>query len=397
MTQLICNQHFQSHLCFSPTVKTLRTAFRFLQTPESTSRDMSEESEPTHQDEEILSADERPVHPYYHAPPEPPNYPRSPMTPDSAEWPELEIRRIHCGERIGLEWLDMESCVMRPHLFEDNLSDGASWRTDFDTFRCFKTCIAYEKINQDHPGILRYIRRHEDNGFPILEAPTGPGLGEFVERQVHSMYRGTLEVGRVLNPDWEPLVIRWGLQYLSALKFVHSHGIVYNSYELNACLDETLSLRLIGFADSYFDDGYMNGPAGHTESDVYEEFQRGRPTIKGDLRDWARRFASFWPEYSLLLQTTNYALASTKLANILPGAEVLGKCELEEYETADQVWSDFEAALLQRGLVVEGDTLKDFDFTPFLLVEDSSDSEENEYEDEEVDETEDTEEAGKTT
>jgi hypothetical protein len=363
---------------------------------------MSEESESTHQNEEILWPDERPVHPYYHAPPVPPNYPRSPMTPDSAEWPDLEIRRIRCGERIWLQWLDMESCFMCPDLYEDDLSDGASWRTDFDTLRCFKTCIAYEKINQDHPRILRYIRRHEDTGFPILEAPTGPSPKEFVERQVKSMYRGTLDVDRVLNPGWEPLVIRWGLQYLSALKFVHSHGIVYGSCHLYACLDETLSFRLIGFADSYFDDGYMNGPAGHTDSDVYEEFQRGRPTIKGDLRAWARRFASFWPEYSLLLQMANDALASRKLANILPGAEVLGKCELGEYETADQVWADFEAALLQRGLVLEGDTLKDFDFTPFLLVENSSDSEKSEYEyieheDEEVNETKNTEEPGKTT
>lgn len=146
----------------------------------------------------------------------------------------------------------------------------------------------------------------------------------------------------------------------------------------------------------------MNGPAGHTDSDIYLEFQKRRPTIKADLRAWASRFAYFWPEYQLLSRTTNKALASTKLANILPGAEVLGKCELGEYETADKVGSDFEAALLQRGLVVEGDTLKDFDFTPFLLVEDSSDSEKSEYEyieytDEEVEETEDIEEPGKTT
>jgi hypothetical protein len=353
---------------------------------------MLEELEFTHQEEEILWPDERPVHPYYHAPPVPPNYPSSPTTPDSAEWPDLEIRRIRCGEGIGLQWLNMESCFMCPNFFEDDLSGNASWRTDFDTLRCFKTCIAYEKINQHHPRILRYIRRHEDTGFPVLEGPTGPALAEFLERQVDSMYRGTLDVDRVLNPDWEPLVIRWALQYLSALKFVHSHGIVYGSNHLYACLDETLSLCLVGFTDSYFDDGYMNGPAGHTESDVYEEFQRGRPTIKGDLRAWAWRFACFWPKY-------NDMLVSTKLANILPGAEVLRKCDLGEYETADQVWSDFEAALLQRGLVVEGDTLKDFDFTPFLLVEDSSDSEYEyiEYVCEEVDETEDTEEPGKTT
>jgi hypothetical protein len=363
---------------------------------------MPNDSDPTHQEEEILWPDERPVHPYYHAPPEPPNYPSSPMTPDSGEWPDLEIRRIRCGEGIGLQWLDMESCFMCPDFFDDDLSDGANWRTDFDTFRCFKTCIAYEKINQHHPRILRYIRRHEDTGLPVLEGPTGPPLKRFLEQQIDSMYRGTLDVNRVLNPDWEPLVIRWALQYLSALKFVHSHGIVYASQHLYACVDETVSLCLVGFADSYFDDGYMNGPAGRTNGDVYEEFQRAQPTIKGDLRAWAWRIARFWPECDLLLRTTNDTLASTKLANILPGAEVFGKCDLGEYETADQVWSDFEAALLQRGLVIEGDSLKDFDFTPFLLVEDSSNSEKSEYEYiesvyEEVDETEDTEEPGDTT
>jgi hypothetical protein len=204
---------------------------------------------------------------------------------------------------------------------------------------------------------------------------------------------------QVLNPDWQPLVFRWALHYLSALKFIHSHGIVWGSEDLYACLDETLSLRLIGFADSYFDDGYMNGPAGHTDSGIYLEFQTGQQTIKADLRAWAWRFAYFWPEYNLLCQTTADMLASAKLANILPGAEVLRKCEVGEYETADQVWTDFEAVLLQRGLVVEGDTLKDFDFTPFLLVEDSDSSEYEyiEYTDEEVDKTEDTEEPGEAT
>jgi hypothetical protein len=364
---------------------------------------MSDESDSTHEEEEILWEDERPVHPYYHAPPEPPNYPKSPATPDSVEWPDLEIRRISCGEGIGLHWLNMESCDMRPYIFEDDLSEGATWRTDFDTYRCFKTCIAYEKINQDHPNILRYIRRHEETGFPVLESPIGPGLKEFLERQADSMYSGTLDVDRVLNPDWEPLVIRWGLQYLSALKFIHSHGIVWCSSHLYASLDKTLSLKLIGFADSHFDDGYMNGPAGHTYSDVYQEFQRERrPSIKVDLRVWAIRFASFWPEYSLLLRTTNEGLVFTKLPNVLPGEAVLKKCYLKEYKTTDEVWSDFEAALLQRGLVVEGNDLKDFDFTPFLLVEKSSDSEQSEYEYieyeyEEVDETEDTEELGNTT
>jgi hypothetical protein len=348
----------------------------------------------TYNDVEILLPEERPVHPYYKAPPEPPNYPRSPATPESTEFPELKIDHIRCGEGIYLQWLDMESCLMFPDIFEDDLSDGAGWRRDFDTLRCFKTCIAYEKINQDHPRILPYIRRHENTGFPVLKGPTGPTLEEFVKRQADVMY-----ADRVLNPDWQPLVFRWALHYLSALKFIHSHGIVWGSEFLYTCLDETLSLRLIGFADSYFDDGYMNGPAGHTDSEVYLEFQTGQQTIKADLRAWARRFAYFWPEYNLLCQTTGDVLASAKLANFLPGAEVLRKCEVGEYETADQVWSDFEAVLLQRGLVVEGDTLKDFDFTPFLLVEDSDNSEYEyiEYTDKEVDKTEDTEEPGETT
>ena len=178
------------------------------------------------------------------------------------------------------------------------------------------------------------------------------------------MYPPGLEDSPVrLNPKYHLLVINWSLQLLSALRFIHSH-IIYSEVGSGPCLhSSTLLVSLVGFLDAIFADEY-----GYRAEPPDEE-----SNVKDDLRSWAaflyfrmmknNKVEHYWP-------TAPYDPEPARIPNEMIGREVLRKCSAREYENAADVWADLEADLNERGYVLDGDSLKDFDLVEMLGIAD---------------------------
>jgi serine/threonine protein kinase len=179
------------------------------------------------------------------------------------------------------------------------------------------------------------------------------------------MYPPELEDSPIkLSPKYHLLVLNWSLQLLSALRFIHSHNIIYGGINPSACfLSSTLSVSLVGFLDAEFVDEYGYG-AYRPDGDI---------SVKDELCSWAKFLyfrmmkynggTGYWP---ILHDDPQPA----RIPNDMIGREVLRKCSVGEYENAADVWTDFEAALNERGYVLDGDSLKDFDPVEMLAVTD---------------------------
>jgi len=183
------------------------------------------------------------------------------------------------------------------------------------------------------------------------------------------MYPSELEDKFVaISPKYLPLVIHWALNTLSALRFIHAHDIVYGDLDLheNCCLTQNLSLQLVGFMQSAFQD---------PERGEFHEGRYGEQyVVESDIFYWAvflyklltnkyythRQYdgGSGWRDELLpQLEVPGYTDMSDVVGNIVK------KCFASEYKTADEVWTEFVAVLQKGGYEVEdsGLGLKSFD------------------------------------
>jgi len=177
------------------------------------------------------------------------------------------------------------------------------------------------------------------------------------------MYPPELRDGPIrLSPRYRLLVINWALQLLSVLKFLHSRGIMYYGSLPQWCfLSSDLSIKLSGFLDANFVDSYGHRGTAFRD-DHYDDL-----TAKVDLADWAQFYfilmigrghnEEFAGDHGLRPS----ARILPTLSNEIPGAKVVQKCRDRELQSAEYAWSSFVADLQQRGYLVDGDSLKDFD------------------------------------
>jgi serine/threonine protein kinase len=145
-----------------------------------------------------------------------------------------------------------------------------------------------------------------------------------------------------LGQEFQPLVLNWALQLLSALKFIHSHNILYGTLDVQNCwLSSGTSLLLAGFMDAEFRDGY--GYWGR--SSVHNI------SVKSDIYSWAF--------FIYRLMTNNHDWPdSGDVPSEIPASDVLRKCCTQQYEDAEQVLVDFRAVILGKGYELDGDELK---------------------------------------
>jgi hypothetical protein len=296
------------------------------------------------------------IHPYYYKPNPPPPSPRPVPVFDEEGLTRDPVLFRFPSKYVGLARLDDGTSIMYPDTYsnEDDMSVSESPCSE-DERNVYKTCIAYEQIGEHHPRILKYLGRDPWMGFPILARPTGLPLEKFIAQNGSFMYPPETTNGVKLDAKYLPLVLQWALHLFSALRFVHSHDIIYHRIPRSVCyLSSDLSLSLVGFLDSVFTDAYGKRP-----ETPWEE-----PSINGDLLEWAKFY------YVLLMPHTGWPpcenIDRAGLADQIIGLEVIRKCLAGQYESAGEAWSEFETALNTHGYAVEGDSLKDFDPTDIL-------------------------------
>ena len=291
------------------------------------------------------------------APINPPNHPR-PTTLLSSE----RLSGAFPDTIMALP-LNEHSIIVVPTSYHDDDSPDAYWRADGTDVadRLFKTCIAYETLGENHPCLLPYLSRDLWTGFPVFKKPTGPCLEDFVKDNHLDLYPPTLEDDHIrLDPKYQPLVLNWALQLLSALKFIHLHNILYGTlYNRSFWLSSDLSLLLMGFMDAAFRDGY--GYRGYSSVP--------NVSVKSDLYGWAL--------FVYRLMTNNYhdwpgiqdfpMSGTPNLPNEFPAGHVLKKCYMQQYEDVEQLQVDFQAAMVEKGYELEDEKFKEFD--PANLLE----------------------------
>jgi hypothetical protein len=258
--------------------------------------------------------------------------------------------------------LDRHSMIVVPGSYNDDDSLNAPWIKDDaqDMKRLFKTCVAYEIMGDNHPHLLQFLSRDPWTDLPVFTKPSGPGLEKFIRDNHTTLYPPALHNNLIrLDLKFQPLVLSWALQLLSALKFVHSHNILYGTLEIRSFwLSKDLSLLLVGFMDAAFHDGY--GYQGYSSVPNI--------SVKSDLYGWALFVYRLmtnnnhgWPEIRDFPGNGTPSLPSD-----FPAGEVLQKCYTQRYENVQQLWIDFQAVMTAKGYELDGDLLKDFDIHDLL-------------------------------
>jgi hypothetical protein len=302
------------------------------------------------------------LHPYYNPPNLPPNEPRpTPITNGDGK-PLDQSLFPGFNDFVYAVPIGKESKILIPKTFDDDDAPDAYWHNDGDgtAQKLFKTCIAYEEIGEEHPRLLRYLARDPWTGLPTFVRPSGPPLVGFVGEHRAVMYPPDLADEYIrLAPAYQPLILSWSLHLLSALRFIHEHNIIFGKIDHDCCwLSSDLSLSLVGFYDADFRDefGFWS-----------RSWLPGRASVKSDIYGWATFLFLFLTEGEYHDWPQNHEVSgSPDLPDRLIAREVLRKCCAMEYENADDVWRDFEAALKESGYEVDGDSLKELD--PLQLV-----------------------------
>jgi hypothetical protein len=260
--------------------------------------------------------------------------------------------------KLRLLALDSGCCLFIPDYCDleklspttwDEFMTSMDWDDDDTMEVCWRASVAYEKLGEDHPRILRHIRREPWTGFPVLSMPSGPHLVQYLRDNRSKMYPEDQSTSLIkLSSKYQPLVITWGLQLLSVYKFVHSKGIVLNFSREYCFLSKDLSLSVFGFEDSVFVDSYGN----RTRSQAGEY-----TTTKDELIHWTKFYYHLMTFRSLHSQ-----LEMTHMPDDVPGAQVIQKCHAGGYESADEVWVEFITAVEQKGYKIDGDSVVGFGF-----------------------------------
>jgi hypothetical protein len=258
--------------------------------------------------------------------------------------------------------LDAHSIIVVPGSYNGDDSLNATWLIEDaeDMKRLIKTCVAYETLGVNHPRLLQFLSRDPWTDMPVFTKPTGPGLEKFARHNHVALYPPALNNNFIrLAPEFQPLVLNWALQLLSALRFIHSHNMLYGTLETRSFwLSKDLSLLLVGFMDAAFRDGY--GYRGYSSVPNI--------SVKSDLYGWALFVYRLmtnnnqdWPEIRDFPQDGTPSLPSD-----FPAGEVLQKCYTQQYENVQQLWIDLQAAVTRKGYELDGDVLKDFDLNSLL-------------------------------
>jgi serine/threonine protein kinase len=199
--------------------------------------------------------------------------------------------------------------------------------------------------------------------------PSGPTTTNFLRKHEKTMYPTELADHTIIVSDtYLPLVLHWALNTLSALKFLHSKGILYGMIHIDCCwLSSDLSMLFVGFLYARFRD---------EERDELYVGSLYDQSIKSDLFGWMCLFNR------LLTGTHQYEWIEMKGPdfenNITPDVpsavtdllgDVVRKCWALEYESSQELWTDLGAALKNKGYEVGDAGLKDFDPTTILRSE----------------------------
>jgi hypothetical protein len=300
------------------------------------------------------------MHEFYTAP-NPPPYPRPVPVLDSTFRPR-DGRTDTMARYYWLAPLDENTSILVHDEYENDNEESAKavWFEPEKTEPLFRTCVAYEHLGQDHPRILKYLGRDPWTGFPLLQRPEGPNLEVFLKEHHSRIYEPGFGTHiSVIDVKHIPLIINWALQSLSMLKFLHSHNMRARCLDTNLWyLSSTLSISLAGLLYSDFTDSF-----GYRKIVHYSQ-----ATTQRDLWSWGMWYYHlffnysdganldyFWPTVS-----PQHDANPEGVHPDIPGYKVLLKCRVEGYESAIEVWNDFEAALKEEGYIVEGDSLKDF-------------------------------------
>ena len=173
-----------------------------------------------------------------------------------------------------------------------------------------------------------------------------------------------------ISGPYRPLVLQWALQLLSGLSFVHSHGIIFGDLNPSACwLNSDLSIALVGFVSAQFCDSYDVLHLGSTHSgDLFRlsEMQH-QVSVKSDLFDWANLVFQLMtdrtpvgPEQPLNAVVAQIARREfPALSHELMG-NIVKKCWMQEYGSADDVSRDVEVYLQEHGYKTNENQLKEF-------------------------------------
>jgi hypothetical protein len=297
----------------------------------------------------------KPKKPYYEEQPNRPSEPRG----DQILYREL-IRGVF-PETVMVFQFEGNSVIVVPERYNDRDSPNAMWHQEQPEVvqALLRTSIAYEEIDESHPHLLHFQSRDPWTGFPIFTRPDGPGLEKFLDDKDNklAMYPPELSGEFVrLDPKFQPLVFRWCLHLLSALKFIHSHGVLYGSIDnRSAWLTSDLSLLLVGFMDADF----------HDNNGWWARSSVPNVSIKSDIYAWAlfayrlltNNSHHFWPEIHYFPLEGE----PSSMPDDFPAGKVLRNCYTQQYENVDQVWIDFKEAMKSQGYELQGDQLKDFD------------------------------------
>lgn len=97
-----------------------------------------------------------PNHEYYQPPP-PPSHPREvPLIEASVFVSDAQLLQMLGGlsDSVFAQVLDEHSVILIPQDY-DRADPEQLWRGEAPAICCFRTCIAYELLGEDHPHIAR--------------------------------------------------------------------------------------------------------------------------------------------------------------------------------------------------------------------------------------------------
>ncbi|KAF2272704.1 uncharacterized protein EI97DRAFT_504088 [Westerdykella ornata] len=217
----------------------------------------------------------------------------------------IPIPRRFCADLYAVYGaiLDDESIILVPHEYahdqeyaDDPDGDDAGWRREhYNAHRCQQATVVYERLGQNHPNLLSFLRRDPWTAFPILATPSGQPLPHFLHERKAALYTAPLDTpsARIL-PAHRPMMYEWALNLISALAFIHSHDIVFGLLTQQNCwvsteqrISEDYSrhsgrprLFLFGFVDAGFDrypGSWVNSPY------CYHDDREEEPTQQTDL------------------------------------------------------------------------------------------------------------------
>jgi serine/threonine protein kinase len=155
-----------------------------------------------------------------------------------------------------------------------------------------------------------------------------------------------------LHPKFQPLILYWALQLLSAVIFIHSHGIIYRQLDNESIqLQFDLSLLLASFMDADFRDDYK---------------YQGRSSIpdasvKSDIYGWVLFLYRLmtnndqkWLEIKDFSRSHNFDVSSD-----LPVIEEMRKCVTRQYDTVAQLDFEFQEGLKAQGYELNEHNLRE--------------------------------------